>query len=114
MIRRKERPEGDGTARFAPGQLVHHRRYGYRGVVVDLDAACQAPEEWYLSNKTQPPKDQPWYHVLVNGTPQVTYAAETSLEEDFSGQEVLHPLLEVYFEGFKAGSYVRNDRKWGE
>ena len=27
---------------FAPGDLVHHRRYGYRGVLVAVDRTCQA------------------------------------------------------------------------
>lgn len=50
---------------FEPGQLVRHRRYGYRGVVVDRDEFCEADDEWYSKNQTQPDRDQPWYHVLV-------------------------------------------------
>ena len=44
---------------FRPVQLVKHRRYGYRGVVVDFDSFCKAPEQWYQANQTQPDQNQP-------------------------------------------------------
>ena len=113
MIRRKRRSDGGAPAQFVPGELVRHRRYGYRGVVVDFDLSCTAPEEWYLSNKTQPKKDQPWYHVLVDGSAHTTYAAQTSLMADYSGEPITHPLLDEFFDGFAEGQYVRNDRPWG-
>ena len=94
---------------FQPGQLVRHRRYGYRGVVVDYDKTCQADEMWYHSNRTQPPRNQPWYHVLVDGSEATTYAAQTSLEPDFSDDPVEHPLVGVFFRGFEDGQYERND-----
>lgn len=98
--------------RFRPGHLVKHRRYGYRGVVVDLDRGCQADDDWYLSNRTQPDRDQPWYHVLVHESNQVTYAAQTSLEEDDSQAEVAHPLVPHFFSDFGNGEYLRNDTPW--
>ena len=49
--------------KFFPGQIVRHKRYGYRGVVVDFDTTCQADETWYQSDNTQPVRNQPWYHV---------------------------------------------------
>ena len=55
---------------FEPGQLIRHRPYGYRGVVVDRDEFCQADDEWYLKNQT---RDQPWYHGLVDGSSTCTY-----------------------------------------
>lgn len=99
-------------ALFAPGQVVRHRRYNYRGVVVAFDLTCQADDDWYLANRTQPERSQPWYHVLVHGTQQVTYAAQTSLEEDDSGEQVFHPLVAHLFSSFDSGRYVRNDRPW--
>jgi len=98
--------------RFHPGQLVKHRRYGYRGVVVAVDSSCHASDEWYQRNKTQPLRAQPWYHVLVDGGELTTYAAETSLEEDRSGRPVEHPLVPAFFSDFTAGGYVRNNRPW--
>ncbi len=40
------------TPKFQSGQLVAHRRYGYRGVVVEYDLTCQADDSWYYSNQT--------------------------------------------------------------
>jgi len=67
---------------YQVGQVVLHRRYGYRGVVVDFDMACRAPEDWYARNNTQPERAQPWYHVLVDGSDAATYAAQSSLVHD--------------------------------
>ena len=50
--------------------------------------------------------------VLVHGSSQTTYAAQTSLEADDSGQPVEHPLVEVFFDEFTGQVYVRNDRPW--
>ena len=97
---------------FEPGQLVCHKRYGYRGVVVDCDLRCQADEQWYQLNRTQPAKTQPWYHVLVDGTAQNTYAAEENLQADPDGQPVEHPLVARFFGDFVDGRYIRNDQPW--
>ena len=98
--------------KFAPGQVVRHKRYGYRGVVVDFDMRCMASEDWYDSNRTQPDRDQPWYHVLVDRSAQITYAAEASLEADPSARPVNHPLVRSFFEAFAGGRYARNDEPW--
>ena len=100
------------SPRFSPGNLVRHRRYGYRGVVVSRDETCQADETWYQSNVTRPERNQPWYSVLVDGSEQITYAAETSLLPDESDAPVEHPLISNFFDGFIDGSYRRNDRPW--
>lgn len=112
MIRRRGDLERSGPGRFTPGELVRHRRYGYRGVVVDYDTTCQAAEAWYQSNKTQPKRDQPWYHVLVDGSNQTTYAAQDSLMPDPCDEPIRHPLLGAFFSAFHEGAYVRNDRPW--
>lgn len=97
---------------FAVGQLVRHKRYGYRGVVVAADVTCQADDAWYLANRTRPRRRQPWYHVLVHNSAQVTYAAQTSLLPDESMDRIVHPQLSLYFEGFEDGAYRRNDLPW--
>ena len=99
-------------ARFRAGQLVRHTRYGYRGVIVECDPDCRAPDDWYYRNRTQPERNQPWYHVLVDGSASVTYAAQTSLEEDDSGEPIDHPLTNLYFSEFQGDGYQRNDRVW--
>ena len=97
---------------FSPGQLVKHRRYGYRGVVVESDLICRADEQWYWKNQTQPRRDQPWYHVLVDGSSMTTYAAQENLLADDRDDPVHHPLVAYFFRGFEHGRYVRNDTPW--
>jgi hemimethylated DNA binding protein len=98
---------------FKPGQIVRHRRYSYRGVVVDYDLECQADEAWYARNQTQPTREQPWYHVLVDGAEHSTYAAQSSLQADNERDEIQHPLLTVFFSDFVSGRYIRNSHNWG-
>ena len=53
-------------ADFHIGQLVLHAKFGYRGVVFDVDPVFQLSDEWYEQvARSRPPKDRPWYHVLV-------------------------------------------------
>ncbi len=94
--------------KFFVGQLIHHKRFDYRGVVVDVDAMFEGEEEWYEQvAKSRPPKDQPWYHVIVHGSEHLTYVAERHLEPDMSREPVSHPALEHFFQGFKDGIYTR-------
>lgn len=95
-------------ARFAIGQLVEHRLFGYRGVVYDVDPSFQGTDEWYLQMaKSKPPRDKPWYRVLVHGSVHETYVAERNLEPDASGEPVQHPLLDALFDSFSEGVYHR-------
>lgn len=89
-----------------------HRRYGYRGVVVAVDATCAAPDAWYLSNRTRPPREQAWYHVLVHAADHATYAAESNLDSDPDPEPIAHPMLARYFSGFDGQRHLRNDAKW--
>ncbi len=102
----------ENAPKFARGQLVRHKRYGYRGVIVEYDLRCEADEQWYQSNMTQPDKSQPWYHVLVDATDQTTYAAEGNLQADPSGQPIRHPLVDHFFGEFVDSRYVRNEEPW--
>ena len=99
------------TAKFAIGDLIHHRLFEYRGVVVDVDATFQSTEEWYVAiAKSRPPKDKPWYHVLVHGSTHSTYVAEQNLEPDASKEPISHPMVEHFFTGFEGGRYVNVDQ----
>jgi heat shock protein HspQ len=112
MILPSDAPVVSRHPRFERGQLVKHRRYGYRGVVVDFDLTCQASEVWYQKNQTQPERTQPWYHVLVHRAAHSTYAAQTSLLADDSGEPIEHPALAHFFTDFVGGRYFRNDEPW--
>jgi len=53
-----------------------------------------------------PPKDQPWYHVLVNNAVHQTYVAERNLAcSEEQQQPIHHPLLNHYFKGMEKGCY---------
>jgi len=92
--------------KFHAGQVVQHNLFAYRGVVVGVDQTFQLPDAWYEAvARSRPPKDQPWYHVLVHGNPQATYVAERNLAPESSGQPVEHPLLGRFFDKFSDGFY---------
>ena len=96
-------------ARFRVGQLVHHKLFDYRGVVFDADATFQGSEEWYETMaRTRPPKDQPWYHVLVHEAAHTTYVAERNLQPDLSGAPIHHPALDQFFDELRDGIYHRH------
>ncbi len=95
------------AAQFGVGQVIRHRRFDYRGVIVDVDATFQGSDAWYAEMATsQPPKDAPWYHVLVHAALHATYVAERNLESDPSGEPAEHPLLDDFFEGFRDGRHL--------
>ena len=85
------------TARFEPGDVIHHKRFNYRGVIVDFDSTCRAPDDWYQANQTQPNRNQPWYHVLVDGK-----------------EPVVHGMINLFFSGYDQtnSKYIRNDTPW--
>ena len=96
-------------ARFSVGDLVHHKLFDYRGVIVDVDPQFQLTEEWYETvARSQPPKDKPWYHVLVHRGSHQTYVAERNLDPDPSAEAIDHPLIGHYFTGFSEGRYVND------
>lgn len=95
------------TARFFVGQIVHHTKFDYRGVIFDVDATFQGADEWYeVMARSCPPKDSPWYHVLVDGADYTTYVAERNLEPDAGGQPISHPLVATLCGEFQAGRYA--------
>ncbi len=99
------------SAKFSIGQLVHHRLFGYRGVIHDVDPVFLGSPAWYEQvAKSRPPKDEPWYRVLVDGAEHETYVAERNLEPDASDAEVKHPAVGVLFETFEGGVYVPRRR----
>lgn len=77
---------------------------------MDVDHNFQATEEWYQAvAKSRPPKNKPWYHVLVHGSNQSTYVAEQNLEADVILKPIDHPMVEHFFSGFDQGRYLRID-----
>ena len=96
---------------FAIGDLVVHRLFDYRGVIVDVDPDFQSSEEWYeVVAKSRPPKDKPWYHVLVHESMHSTYVAERNLELDEGATPIKHPMLDHFFSRFENGRYISSDQ----
>ena len=94
--------------KFHAGQVIHHKLFDYRAVIVGVDQSFQLSEEWYEEvARSRPPKDEPWYHVLVHGNPVETYVAERNLEPDHTGQAIDHPSVAQYFSALEDGRYVR-------
>ena len=95
------------SIKYHVGQIIDHKKFGYRGVVFDVDAEFNGSEQWYESvAKSRPPKDAPWYHVLVDGEDYTTYVAERHLKESENTMPINHPLIEVYFSGLADKRYV--------
>ena len=94
-------------AKFDVGQLIQHCLFNYRGVVIDVDPIFQNSDEWYEQVAlSRPPKDKPWYRVLVHNAVHETYVAEQNLAADASGEAINHPLVNAYFDKFQNGRYL--------
>jgi len=97
---------------FFIGQLIHHKKFDYRGVIIDVDAQFSGTEEWYQQVAlSSPPKDKPWYHVLVHNSNQMTYVAERHLEQDHSNEPIDHPAIAMYFDGLENGVYTLSAKR---
>ena len=94
-------------ARYAPGTVIRHRRFGYRGLIFDVDAVYSQSPEWYdIMANSHPPKDRPWYHVLVDGETHTTYVAEDNLEVCSETESFDHPLLARLFTAQDSGDFA--------
>ena len=98
---------------FEVGQIVHHVRYDYRGLVIGYDATCKAGDSWY-EHQTKgkgynPTKQQPWYHVLVDGATHQTYVAQQNLKPGDDRLPINHPMVRQNFATFLDGRYYREN-----
>lgn len=94
-------------AKFQIGQIIHHRLFDYMGVVFDIDPSFQGTDDWYEQMaRSRPPKDKPWYHVLVNEAVHTTYVAEQNLEPVEAPRRIVHPFTDRLFSGFDGERYI--------
>ena len=104
----------DRSAKFAIGEVVHHRFYPFRGVVYDVDATFGNTEEWWLAipEDKRPAKDQPYYHVLAENekTTYNAYVSEQNLVPDATGAPCRHPLVKEIFGELHDGRYTLRAR----
>ena len=98
-------------AQFNVGQLVEHLKFGYRGAIFGVDAEFALTEEWYKEvAKSRPPKDAPWYHVMVDGAANTTYVAERHLTASKDFSQINNPHLGRYFRQFDGERYLPTQR----
>lgn len=97
-------------AHFSVGQQIKHKRFSYRGVIFGVDPVFLGSDAWYEQMAiSKPPKNAPWYHVLVHEADHTTYVAERNLlAHDGTGQ-IDHPFLAQFFDGFEAGRYLARE-----
>lgn len=68
-------------------------------------------DEWYEHvAKSRPPKDEPWYQVMVDRQQHTTYVAQQNLEESLDLSPVEHPDIDDVFSDFQDGRYLLNHR----
>ena len=98
------------STQFAIGQVVKHRLYEFRGVIIDVDPEFSNTEEGWESipEEVRPRRDQPFYHLLAENesTAYEAYVSEQNLLVDESGEPVNHPQVTEVFGEFLGDSYA--------
>lgn len=98
-----------GRANFAPGDIVRHRMFDFRGVVFDIDPVFANSDEWYeaIPEEIRPAKEQPYYHLLAeNGdSSYIAYVSQQNLLPDGEGGPIDHPQIEAMFDGMDRDRY---------
>jgi len=96
-------------ARFAPGDIVRHRMFDFRGVVFDVDPVFSNSEEWYeaIPEAIRPAKEQPYYHLLAENeeSSYIAYVSQQNLLPDGEHGPVDHPQIDAMFDGIEKGRY---------
>ena len=94
---------------FCIGDVVRHRLYPFRGVIVDVDPEFDNTEEWYASipEDVRPAREQPFYYLLAENseTYYSAYVSQQNLLSDTENGPVNHPDIEDVFDGFEEGRY---------
>ena len=99
---------------FNIGDIVKHRIYPFRGVIVDVDPEFSNTEEWYQSipAEIRPSRHQPYYHLMAENTETfyTAYVSQQNLVGDGENGPLEHPDLEEIFSGMDHGKYhLRNE-----
>lgn len=99
------------TAKFNIGEVVLHKKQGYRAIIVDIDPFFQATTRHHLKAHQKKFKHIPWYRLLVDNTSLVTYVEE-SLLQAVPGKPLAfinHPSLGRYLKK-NNGRYMKNTK----
>ncbi|RMZ70319.1 f-box domain-containing [Pyrenophora seminiperda CCB06] len=95
---------------FKVGQLFHHKRYGYEGVITGWDVVCDANEDWIQNmhvDSLPNGRNQAFYHVLVCDKSVRYVAAENiqPMDEDTPPSEALLKLAGRHFKRWDDASH---------
>ena len=86
---------------FNIGDIVKHRIYPFRGVIVDVDPEFSNTEEWYQSipAEIRPSRNQPYYHLMAENTETfyTAYVSQQNLVDDGENGPLEHPDLGEIF-----------------
>lgn len=96
-------------ALFSIGQVVKHRLFDFRGVIVDVDPEFDNTEEWWLSipEEIRPVKEQPFYHLLAENDENSyeAYVSQQNLLPDDTDEPIHHPEVPELFGLLEHGKY---------
>ena len=96
------------------GQVIHHKLFDYRGVILKVDDFFKSTDTWYNNvAKSKPPKDKPWYSVLVHNAFHTTYVTEQNLILDDNIKDIIHPMVPILFTTLKNGIYSKSSN-WAD
>ena len=99
---------------FNIGDIVKHRIYPFRGVIIDVDPEFSNTEEWYQSipAEVRPSRKQPYYHLMAENTETfyTAYVSQQNLVKDGENGPLEHPDIQEMFSGIDKGKYqLRNE-----
>ena len=106
----------DKLAKFPIGLQVKHKKFGFRGVIFDVDPVFSNSEEWWeaIPEDVRPSKDQPYYHLLAvtqeEDNPYIAYVSEQNLVPDTSGDDISHPGMADFFDGWADGVHLMRQK----
>lgn len=101
--------------KFHVGQVIRHKLWNYRGVIIGWDEKLKASESWTQANHGDKKhwREMPNYAIVVDirdrPSSQVTYVPEENIEI-ITNTKVVHSSLEDYFGEFDGARYL--PRPW--
>ena len=98
------------SPKFNIGDIVKHKLYPFRGVIVDIDPIFSNTDEWYeaIPTELRPLKNQPFYHLLAENSETFysAYVSQQNLLSDSESGPINHPEISDLFSDVNNGKYV--------
>ncbi|XP_064614732.1 uncharacterized protein LOC135478946 [Liolophura sinensis] len=102
--------------KYRVGQVIKHKIWGYRGVIIAWDTEAKAPAQWLSEMHPKNKKhwrNMPNYAILVDTrdriNAQMTYVPEENIQVIIN-TKIFHPNLDEYFEAWDGAQYLA--RPW--